>query len=61
MRELTSGVARVDDTDSAGHTVGTGLLDGPLQLLHVQGPLVLLIQVVRDLDSTNWFIITAYL
>ena len=46
---LACGVAGVDDHDGPHVALLLPLLDGPLQLLHVQGPVPLLIQVVSDL------------
>ena len=46
---LTRGVAWVDDDDGLGRAHLTRLLVRPRQLVHLQGPVVALVQVVAGL------------
>lgn len=49
----TCGVPGVDDAQHLGVAVVFGLPQGPPELVHVQGPAVLLIQVIVHLDGTE--------
>lgn len=49
VRTLTCWVSWIDDDDCTRRTSFLGLCDRPLQLLRVQRPAFLLIQVVADL------------
>jgi hypothetical protein len=49
----TCRVPRVDDAEHLGVTVVFGLPHCPPELIHIQGPAVLLIQVVIHLDGVQ--------
>lgn len=49
----TCGVPWVDDAEHLGVTVVFGLLYGPPEFIHIQGPAVLLVQVVIHLNSVE--------
>lgn len=50
----TCGVPGVDDAQHLGVTVLFGLLHGPPELVHIQGPAVVLIQVIVHLDGIEF-------
>ena len=50
----TCGVPGVDDAQHLGVTVLFGLPYGPPELIHIQGPAVVLIQVIVHLDGVEF-------
>lgn len=49
----TCGIPRVDDTQHLGVTVVFSLPDSTSELIHIQGPAILFIQIIVHLDGTK--------